>query len=157
MRPGTQIVYKDFSGYVTTPPALTPNDPNTVWILTRDGFLVGLPLSTTDGRPTELREVSSLPKLSSEEAEVARAFNLIPPEPVVEPKLFLTTGFIRLGKGRNHPAGTFKILAGGLGVDRDELSQAVNSSGYKSLTHRLAIVAWNDGQGYFVIEVEKSK
>lgn len=155
MRPGTQIVYKGFSGYVTTPPKLTAPDPNTVWVVTRDGMLVGLPLMSLDGRPTELREVSSLPQLTAEETKAARAFNLIPPEPVVEPKLFLKAKFIRLGKGRNHPAGTFKILAGGLGEDRAELQQDVNASGYKSLTHRLTVVSWNDGEGYFVIEVEK--
>lgn len=155
MRPGTQIVYKDFSGYVTTPPRLTPTDLNTVWIITRDGMIVGVPLTTLDGRPTELREVNSLPKLTAEEQAAAQAFNLIPKEPVVEPKLFLKAGFIRLGKGRNHPAGTFKILAGDLGIDKEELTQAVRLSGYKSDTHRLAIVPWNDGAGYFVIEVEK--
>lgn len=155
MRPGTPVVYKDFSGYVTTPPALTPNDPNYVWVWTRDGMLVSLPLVTTDGRPTELREVSNLPKLTAEDEQTARAFNLLPKEPVVEPKLFLKAGFIRLAKGRNHPAGTYKILAGGLGEDREELQKAVWASGYKSQTHRLAVVSWNDGEGYFVIEVAK--
>lgn len=155
MRPGTQVVYKDFNGYVTTPPHRTPNNPNTVWIVTRDGMLVGLPLFTTDGKPTDLREVSRLPDLDAEEKADAIVFNLMPKEPVVEPKLFLRAGFIRLCKGRNHPAGTFKILAGGLGEDREELQKAVSSSGYKSNTHRLAVVSWNDGEGYFVIEVAK--
>lgn len=150
MTPGTQVVYADFCGYVTTPPKRTAPDPNTVWILTRDGMYVGLPADSP-----KLMVVSTLPPMTEDEQREARALNLLPKEPEVEPKLFLRTGFIRLGKGHNHPAGTFKILAGGLGEDKEELQQAVRSSGYKSSTHRLAVVSWDNGAGYFVIEVKK--
>lgn len=145
IQPGSQVTYCDFAGYVDS---ITKTD---IWIITRDLVLVGIPADSA-----HITEVDALPPPTAEERETMKRYGIEDAEPVVEPKLFLKAGFIRLAKGRNHPSGTYKIIAGGMGQDKEELQQAIRYSGYKSATHRLAVVSWNEGEGYFAIEVSKS-
>lgn len=141
--------YQDIWGVEYKPPASQlGNSPDTIWLLTLDHCLIGVPADkavVVDTLPDPTKEdLDTLPKGAKLNQDV---------KPKLNERLSLAAGFIRINQRGRIPAGTYKIVAGGMGVTYSELKSAVDSSNYKSATHKLSIISWQSGEGHFAIEV----
>jgi|SRR5688572_23227773 len=150
MNPGQVVQYADFIGKVVHTPCNEKPDPSKVWILTADLMLVAVPNSP------KLKILPQAPacKFSEDEKDLMRSSGLpVPEEPKIEPKFFPKTGYVKLPETKKYPAGLYKVLAGGLGADRDELRIVVGNLNNRVKNKPFTVASAVDDSWHVVIEV----
>jgi hypothetical protein len=69
-------------------------------------------------------------------------------------KVYLNAGFIKIPEGHRYPVGTYKIIAGGPDIDKDDLYSAMRSIKLQDSTSRLTLLTINET--HFIIKVPKT-
>lgn len=150
---GTPIQYSDFVGKVVRTPCGSKDDPEKVWLQTADLFLVAVPAQSK-----KLIVLDKAPevKLSAEEKELAQLAGIpLPPEPKQEAKYFPKTGYVKVPESKKAPAGLYKVLAGGLGADRDDLKDVTARLNSRVKNKPFTVISSEDNSWHVVIEITR--
>lgn len=150
MVPGQTVQYLDFKGKVVNPPCGEKPDPAKVWIQTPDLMLVAVPNSPK----LKILDSSKPIELSDDDKELMQKSGIpIPTEPKVEAKFFPKIGRVKLPETKKYPAGFYKVLAGGLDADREELKQVTADLNKRLKNKPFCVASAEDGSWHVVIEV----